>query len=61
MGGEQGEFDNKPSDCSAYLGNADYITTLKKTAAGRQFSDNHPYVLYICVIYVLYICVIFGH
>lgn len=30
----EGEFDNKPSDCSAYLGNADYITTLKKTAAG---------------------------
>ena len=30
----EGEFDNKPSDCSAYLSNADYLTTLKKTAAG---------------------------
>jgi ubiquitin-activating enzyme E1 len=30
----EGEFDNKPSDCAAYLSNADYITTLKKTAAG---------------------------
>ena len=30
----EGEFDNKPSDSAAYLGNADYIATLKKTAGG---------------------------
>eukprot|EP01043_Picozoa_sp_COSAG02_P019354 COSAG02_NODE_928_length_15853_cov_9.053574_7_plen_661_part_00 len=30
----EGEFDNKPSDGSAYLTNADYVATLKKTAGG---------------------------
>ena len=28
----EGEFDNKPSDGAAYLTNADYVATLKKTA-----------------------------
>jgi ubiquitin-activating enzyme E1 len=40
----EGEFDNKPSDSSAYLTNADYVATLKKTAGGavrEKIEDVH--------------------
>ena len=40
----EGEFDNKPSEGNAYLQNADYMTTLRKTAGGavrEKVTDVH--------------------